>query len=1038
MLRKLGIEPGEGRIFFWSAAALFLLGWTDVSFKNVSETFFSKRVGVDYYPWAFLASSVLLVATTSAFGRMASRADRLRLLPRTFFVLGLLLIPLWLLVQIEATGIYAALLIVQKQLSSIALIMFWVAMGDLLHGRQAKRLFAPMMAGLTVGTILGSLASGPLGAWLGIDVLLPLSTLTMVSAGLVTLPLRNLRPRFGHRLETPAEARRAAAEAEATVSLRGVWQRSRLFRLLAISSLAGGLLGPMLYFQFQFVADLATRGEGGEQRLLQFYSVFRTWVGSGVLVAQIFLVGFIYRRFGVPLSAGLLPLIYLFGFFGLSVQPGVTAGVLAKAGTEVEDKAVYDPGLRVLYNLFPQNLRTRATALLEGPVKRAGGAIGNTLTIIATQAGSALWVGYTALPIAALWLVASFSLWRRYPKLLLEASAESGIEDRELLDAATVRALVPEMCQEDPARARVAVEIVSEADPPVAVGALAEAAEAATPGVRSLVISALDGILETRVSDPFESSGAAQRIEGLLRDAADLADADRADLVQAYGRLLGGEKAVPLLERMRADGSAAVQLAAQAALAQRGGDPDDLDRTLSRAIRGDDALARHTAHEEMRVLLLRDREDPRWPARLALLSEVFRTGSERTVVAETLAEVAAQHREATAAVSEVLLAEREDPDPRVRTALLRFSGHAGLDEQAGWLVDHLGAEDPEWVAAAREGLLALGPVTSNVLLRELAYGKRSKREAILEVIRELELDPAALCPLYEAEIAAVDRDLQRLVAFGERPAFALLRRRLGERVREELRTAILFLAAIRQKDRIAELGDRIDRLAGQWHERAIALEALESLLPIEDRQRLVPYLEDPDVESAAIRLTRAGPSMSLDRAMEELIEDPEELTRTIARGTVLATGYELEDDGSMDSVEKIQHLATVPIFKGLTVRQLMDLASVVKEHDLPSETVVVRQGEVDDCLYLLIQGGVRVTRGETPLDELGPGSFFGEIALFEGVPRTATVSTITKSRLLGLERVDLIRLIEDMPGISISLLEKLARRVRELTDQLTN
>ena len=182
MLRKLGIEPGEGRVFIWSASALFLLGWTDVTFKNVAETFFSKRVGVDYYPWAFLASSLLLVATTSAYGRLTSRADRLRLLPLTFFALGLLLLPLWLLVKAEVTGIYVVLLLMHKQLTSIAFIVFWIAMGDLLHGRQAKRLFAPMMAGLTVGTLLGSLASGPLGAWLGIDALLPLAAVSMASA----------------------------------------------------------------------------------------------------------------------------------------------------------------------------------------------------------------------------------------------------------------------------------------------------------------------------------------------------------------------------------------------------------------------------------------------------------------------------------------------------------------------------------------------------------------------------------------------------------------------------------------------------------------------------------------------------------------------------------------------------------------------------------------------------------------------------------------------------------------------------------------
>ena len=45
MLRKLGILPGEGRVFAWAVAALFLLGWADVSVKNVAETLFFKRGG---------------------------------------------------------------------------------------------------------------------------------------------------------------------------------------------------------------------------------------------------------------------------------------------------------------------------------------------------------------------------------------------------------------------------------------------------------------------------------------------------------------------------------------------------------------------------------------------------------------------------------------------------------------------------------------------------------------------------------------------------------------------------------------------------------------------------------------------------------------------------------------------------------------------------------------------------------------------------------------------------------------------------------
>ncbi len=80
MLRRLGIEPGEGQLFTWGVASLFLLGWADVSLKNVSETFFLKRVGVELLPLVFLANSVLLVATTYGVGLVAARRNRLRMI----------------------------------------------------------------------------------------------------------------------------------------------------------------------------------------------------------------------------------------------------------------------------------------------------------------------------------------------------------------------------------------------------------------------------------------------------------------------------------------------------------------------------------------------------------------------------------------------------------------------------------------------------------------------------------------------------------------------------------------------------------------------------------------------------------------------------------------------------------------------------------------------------------------------------------------------------------------------------------------------
>ena len=102
--------------------------------------------------------------------------------------------------------------------------------------------------------------------------------------------------------------------------------------------------------------------------------------------------------------------------------------------------------MRILFNLFPERERSRATGLLEGPVKRAGGAIGNILSLAAIHFASAIAVGYVAIPIALTWLVTSLSLWRRYPALLLRASTGArgygdDLDISEMIDPNTVRVL---------------------------------------------------------------------------------------------------------------------------------------------------------------------------------------------------------------------------------------------------------------------------------------------------------------------------------------------------------------------------------------------------------------------------------------------------------------------------------------------------------------------------------------------------------------------------------------------------------------------
>jgi CRP-like cAMP-binding protein len=114
----------------------------------------------------------------------------------------------------------------------------------------------------------------------------------------------------------------------------------------------------------------------------------------------------------------------------------------------------------------------------------------------------------------------------------------------------------------------------------------------------------------------------------------------------------------------------------------------------------------------------------------------------------------------------------------------------------------------------------------------------------------------------------------------------------------------------------------------------------------------------------------------------------------------------------------------------------MNLVNEVREEQHEAGTVVFREGEPGDCLYLIVEGQVRVTRGETLLREQGPKSFFGEIAVLEGENRTATITTTSRVQFLRLDRDDLLRLMEDLPAIAIGICQTLSRRVSELTGRV--
>ena len=122
----------------------------------------------------------------------------------------------------------------------------------------------------------------------------------------------------------------------------------------------------------------------------------------------------------------------------------------------------------------------------------------------------------------------------------------------------------------------------------------------------------------------------------------------------------------------------------------------------------------------------------------------------------------------------------------------------------------------------------------------------------------------------------------------------------------------------------------------------------------------------------------------------------------------------------------------------LDVIDLRDFARHAVSRSFPKDTVVVKEGDLTDSLYIIVSGRVKIyvsgEKGkEIVLNESGPGEYFGEMVLDEG-PRSASVMTLEPTRFLVVPKEDFKEFVVKNPEFALHLICKLIKRVRTLTD----
>jgi CRP/FNR family cyclic AMP-dependent transcriptional regulator len=131
-------------------------------------------------------------------------------------------------------------------------------------------------------------------------------------------------------------------------------------------------------------------------------------------------------------------------------------------------------------------------------------------------------------------------------------------------------------------------------------------------------------------------------------------------------------------------------------------------------------------------------------------------------------------------------------------------------------------------------------------------------------------------------------------------------------------------------------------------------------------------------------------------------------------------------------IDKVLFLQNVDIFNHSTTEELAFIGSIAREVEKPKDSIVFKEDETADAMYLVVKGQVRLHKGDQEILLVGERQAFGTWALFDTEPRLMTATAIEDVHLLKIEQEEFYDLLSDHIEITQSIFKALVQRIKRL------
>lgn len=131
------------------------------------------------------------------------------------------------------------------------------------------------------------------------------------------------------------------------------------------------------------------------------------------------------------------------------------------------------------------------------------------------------------------------------------------------------------------------------------------------------------------------------------------------------------------------------------------------------------------------------------------------------------------------------------------------------------------------------------------------------------------------------------------------------------------------------------------------------------------------------------------------------------------------------------TLEKILFLKGVSLFMNIPSERLSSIATITKEVEFSKYDRIITEGDEGDSLFIIVEGRVKIIKGKDVIAELGPRDFFGEMAILDSEPRSASVVADSEIVCLRISREDFTEILIDEHEIMLAIIKSLLHRLRQ-------